>query len=93
MSGTEAGSIEETLRKRPDNYLFQSIVVMFLCFFPVGIPAVVFASRVNIRWDEGDFEGAAAASRKAKLFCWIAFVIGFVGQIAGWIILLAKGII
>lgn len=54
------------------NYLWQSIVVTIACCLPLGIPAIVYATRVNTLLLQGDEPGAARASEKAKLWCWIA---------------------
>ena len=93
MSETEADTTEEVIRKKPDDYLYQSIIVMFLCFFPVGVPALVFASRVNVLWEAGEYDRAESASRKAKNCCWVAFVLGVIGQTVGWITLFILGVI
>jgi uncharacterized membrane protein YvbJ len=52
----------------PQTYLWQAIVVTILCCLPLGIPAIVFASQVENRWRNGDFEGARRSSRSAKNF-------------------------
>ena len=39
-----------------------------LCFMPLGIASIVFATRVNRRWASGDVAGALAASSSAKDF-------------------------
>lgn len=59
------------------NYLAQSILVTLLCFWPLGIPAIVFASQVNSKILAGDIQGAMESSRKARTWCWWAFGVGF----------------
>jgi uncharacterized membrane protein len=63
------------------NYLWQSIVVTLCCCLPLGVVAIIFAAQVNSKLAAGDVAGAMEASRKAKLFCWIAFGIGLVVMI------------
>ncbi len=58
------------------NYLVQAILCTVCCCPPLGIPAIVFAARVNHKAGAGDLVGAQDASRKAKLWCWIAFGVG-----------------
>jgi len=64
------------------SHLGWAIAVLILCFWPTGIAAVVFASRVGNLLAIGDIAGAQEASRKAKMWCWISFVIAII-----WIIL------
>jgi len=60
------------------NYLVQSILVTLLCCLPIGIPAIVFAAQVNGKVQGGDLSGAMASSKKAKMWCWIAFGVGLI---------------
>ena len=65
------------------NYMAQAILVtlsnLYCCCFPFGIVAIIFASQVNSKVFAGDIDGARASSRKAKLWCWIAFGVGLLG--------------
>jgi len=63
------------------NYLWQSIVVTILCCWPFGIPAIVYAAKVDGLKSKGDIVGAMAASASAKTWClvaagvWLAFIV------------------
>jgi hypothetical protein len=71
------------------NYLWQSIVVTIVCCLPLGIPAIVYATRVNSCLLQGDEVGAAQASGKAKLWCWLALAGAVVaGMMYGGLLLL-----
>ena len=59
------------------NYLVPAIVSIFCCW-PLGIVAIIFAAQVNGKVAAGDIAGAADASKKAKLFSFIAIGIGLV---------------
>jgi hypothetical protein len=63
-------------------YLWQSIVVTACCCLPFGIAAIVFAAQVNSKLAAGDVQGAMESSRKAKMWCWIAFGLGIVSNLA-----------
>ena len=63
------------------NYLVQSILVTICCCLPFGIVAIVYAAQVNSKLSGGDYAGAADASQKAKMWCWIAFGCGLVGTL------------
>jgi hypothetical protein len=60
------------------NYLWQSIVVTIFCCWPLGIPAIVFAAKVDGLKARGDIQGALAASAKAKRWTMIALAAGVV---------------
>jgi|WetSurMetagenome_2_1015567.scaffolds.fasta_scaffold83126_2 hypothetical protein len=77
------------MRPHVPNYLGWAIAVLIICFWPTGIPAVVFASQVDNKLIMGDFDGARESSRKAKMWCWISFWIA----IAGWVLLVVGFII
>jgi hypothetical protein len=54
------------------NYLWQSIVVTIFCCWPLGIPAIVYAAKVDGMKARGDIQGAITASNNAKTWCWVA---------------------
>ena len=58
------------------NYLWQSIVATLLCCLPFGVVGIVYASKVNGLVAQGDYAGAAEASKKAKLWTNISAGIG-----------------
>ncbi len=54
------------------NYLWQSIVVTILCCWPLGIPAIVYAAKVDGLKARGEIQSALSASASARMWCWIA---------------------
>jgi uncharacterized paraquat-inducible protein A len=58
------------------NYLAQAILCTIFCCLPFGIPAIIFAAQVNTKAAAGDIQGALDSSRKARMWCWIAFAVG-----------------
>jgi uncharacterized membrane protein YvbJ len=58
------------------NYLVFAILSTVLCCLPAGIPAIVYAAQVNSKLQLGDIAGAQAASKNAKMWCWISFGLG-----------------
>ncbi|MGE9267714.1 MAG: CD225/dispanin family protein [Verrucomicrobiales bacterium] len=60
----------------PPNYLWQSIVCTIFCCWPLGIPAIVYAAKVEGLHSRGDAAGALDASKKAKTWCWVSFGCG-----------------
>ena len=72
------------------NYLVFAILATVLCCLPAGIPAIVYAAQVNGKLQAGDIAGAQAASKNAKMWCWISAGLGFaIGAI--WMLLVADG--
>lgn len=67
--------------ERIPNYLAQSIIVTLLCCLPLGIPAIIYASQVDSKALAGDIQGAWECSRKAKMWCWLSFVIAIFGMV------------
>jgi hypothetical protein len=60
----------------PPTYLWQSIAVTVMCCNPLGILAIIFATRVQSRWIKKDYEGAFYASRIARNIAFWTFIIG-----------------
>jgi hypothetical protein len=58
---------------RVPSYMGWAIATLILCFWPTGIVAVVYASKVGNKLAIGDVTGAQESSRKAKIWCWVTF--------------------
>ena len=57
------------------NYLVPAIISIFCCA-PLGVVSIIFATQVNSKVATGDIAGAMEASRKAKMFSFIAVGLG-----------------
>lgn len=76
----------------PPTYLVWSILVtIFLCRI-AGIVAIVYSIQVSSRYYAGNYEGAAYASRQARLWVRIPayiylglFLVGLIGGLLGWL--------
>ncbi|MFM1560016.1 MAG: CD225/dispanin family protein [Roseibacillus sp.] len=60
------------------NYLVPAILVTIFCCWPFGIPAIVFAAKVDGMVSRGDIAGALDSSNKAKTWAWVSFGSGLV---------------
>lgn len=60
----------------PPTYLVWAILSTLLCCIPLGIISIIFSSRVQTQWNQGDFEGAKKSSQQARLWAIIAGVAG-----------------
>ncbi|HLN98109.1 MAG TPA: CD225/dispanin family protein [Pyrinomonadaceae bacterium] len=58
------------------NYLIPAILATLFCCLPVGVVSIIFATQVNSKVAAGDISGAMEASRKAKMFMFIAVGLG-----------------
>lgn len=71
---------------KPPTYLWQSIVCLVLCCLPAAVVALIFSLKVEPAYTQGDLAAAQDASKKAKMWCWIAFGLGLVANIIFFII-------
>ena len=77
----------------PPTYLVWSILVTIFLSRIIGIIAIVYSIQVSSRYYAGNYEGAAYASRQARLWVRIPayiflglFLVGLIGGLLGWII-------
>lgn len=55
----------------PKTYLLEAILTTIFCCWALGIPSIVYASRVERKFYAGDFLGAEQDSANAKKWMWI----------------------
>src|SRR5438874_11010406 len=72
------------------NYLVPAIISTFCCW-TLAIPAILFATQVNGKVAAGDVAGAQDASKKAKMFSFIAIGLGLAGILI-YVIMLVLGV-
>ena len=61
----------------PENNLVWAILCTVLCCMPLGIVAIIKATKVNTLWYQGDHEGAHKAAADAKKYSiWGAAIVG-----------------
>ena len=53
-------------------------ILSIFCCWPLAIPAIIFAAKVNGQVAAGDMAGAQDSSKKAKMFSYIAIGLGLV---------------
>lgn len=58
-----------------DNNMTMSIVAIFL-FWPLAIPAIINASKVNPLLEQGNYPAAQAAAAESKKWSKIALIVG-----------------
>jgi hypothetical protein len=60
-----------------DNNMTMSIVAIFL-FWPLAIPAIINASKVNTLLQQGDYAGAQTAAAESKKWSKLALIVGLI---------------
>lgn len=73
-------------RTPPPNYLVQSILTLVCCCWPLAIPAIINAAKVNSAFASGDYAGAQAASASAKKWSTLSAICGVVLIVIGVIL-------
>ena len=73
------------------NYLVPAIISLFCCL-PLGVVGVIFAAQVNGKVAAGDTAGALDASKKAKMFSFIAIGLGLLGIVCYVLFVVIMGV-
>ena len=60
----------------PPTYLAWAVVATLLCFLPLGVVAIVFATQVSSKYAAGDYAGAQAASDRARRWALWSTLVG-----------------
>lgn len=59
---------------KPDNYLVWAILATLLCCLPAGVVSIIFATKVDTLWAQGQWNEAISASNSAKQWAIISAV-------------------
>lgn len=62
--------------KKPENYLVWSILATIFCCLPFGIPSIIFASKVDNLYNQGNLQASQEASKKAKTWLMVSAICG-----------------
>lgn len=74
--------------RKPDNWLWLGICTTILCCLPLGIASIVYSTKVNSAWDQGDYKGAEEYANKAKMFGFIAAGVGILFNLVAFIFMM-----
>ncbi len=75
----------------PKSYLTESILATLFCCWPLGIPAIVNAAKVESKYNAGDYQGAEDASAQAKKYMQYSFFSGLVIGVLYLLLVIATG--
>lgn len=68
--------IKEEQKECPPSYLVWAILSTFCCCQIFGIIAIIYAAKVQPKFNSGDYEGAVKYSERAALWIILSFVCG-----------------
>lgn len=68
--------IKEEQKECPPSYLVWAILSTFCCCQVFGIIAIIYAAKVQPKFNSGDYEGAVKYSERAALWIILSFVCG-----------------
>jgi uncharacterized membrane protein len=74
--------MEQLKPPRPNSYLALAIISTILCCLPTGIVSIIYATKVNSHYEDGNYDEAKRASKNAKT--WGLVSIGI--AVLGWLI-------
>jgi uncharacterized membrane protein len=74
--------MEQIKPTRPNSNLALSIISTILCCLPTGIVSIIYATKVNSSYEDGNYDEANKASKNAKT--WGLVSIGV--AVVGWLI-------
>lgn len=70
---------------KPSNNMVWAVLTTIFCCLPFGIPAIVFAARVDSLWFSGRHQEAYNAARTSRNWALISAIVAIVG----WILYIA----
>jgi uncharacterized membrane protein len=71
--------MEQIKPTRPNSYLALSIISTILCCLPTGIVSIIYATKVNSSYEDGNYDEANKASKNAKTWGLVSIGIAAVG--------------
>ena len=66
---------------RPSSYLALAIISTIVCCLPTGIVSIIYATKVNSAYEDGNYDEAVRASKNAKTWGLISIGTAFFGLI------------
>lgn len=78
QGGNQAGHPQDYMPPMPSTHLAWAILSTICCCLPLGVVAIIYASKVSPAYDRGDYEAALKASKRAELWIILAFTLGIV---------------
>ena len=71
--------MEQLKPPRPDSYLALAIISTIICCLPLGIVSIIYATKVNSLYADGNYDEAIRASKNAKTWGLVSVGVAVVG--------------
>jgi len=71
---------------RPNNYLALAIISTIICCLPAGVVSIIYSTKVNGLYEDGQYEEAKKASKNAKTWGMISVGVALLGWIIYFLI-------
>lgn len=69
---------ESTFKKRPSSNMLLAVLTSLCCCMPLGIVAVIKASRVKLFYEKGEYALAIKASAQARRYCYVGIFLSLI---------------
>lgn len=69
---------ESTFKKSPSSNMLLAVLTSLCCCMPLGIVAVIKASRVKLFYEKGEYNQAIKASVQARRFCYVGIILSLI---------------
>ena len=76
---------QANLAYKPSSNMVWAVLTTIFCCFPFGIPAIIFAARVDSLWFSGRHQEAYNAARASRTWTLVSAIVAIVG----WILYIA----
>lgn len=73
--------MEQIKPPRPNSYLALAIISTVVCCLPLGIVSIVYATKVNSLYEDGNYDEANRASKNAKTWGLVSMGVAVLGFI------------
>lgn len=77
---------------RPNNYLVLAIISIFFCCMPLSIVSIIYATKVNTAYDNGNYVLAESSSKNAKIWLFASIGVGIISIILVFVLVGFAGI-
>lgn len=89
----EVNNVPQNRKVCPETHLALAIITTILCCLPLGAVGIIKASRVSTEFQAGNYEAALKYSADAKKWSIIAIIVGVVGILAYFALIVGAAVI